>query len=99
MDIVIIDYGAGNIKSIDFAFKRLGIKTKLLIVLNKYLKQIKLFSSSWRSKFGMKMLCENNLEKTYSSIKATCSWNMSWHAIAINYTEEGHKWSGVFNVT
>ena len=29
MDIVIIDYGAGNIKSIDFAFKRLGIKTKL----------------------------------------------------------------------
>ncbi len=29
MKIVIIDYGAGNIKSIQFAFKRLGVEAKL----------------------------------------------------------------------
>ena len=29
MNVVIIDYGAGNIKSIQFAFKRLGINAKL----------------------------------------------------------------------
>ena len=29
MNIVIIDYGAGNIKSIQFAFKRLGIEARL----------------------------------------------------------------------
>ena len=29
MNVVIIDYGAGNIKSLQFAFNRLGVKAKL----------------------------------------------------------------------
>jgi glutamine amidotransferase len=29
MNIAIIDYGAGNVKSVEFAFNRLGIKTEL----------------------------------------------------------------------
>ena len=29
MKVVIIDYGAGNIKSIQFAFKRLGVEAVL----------------------------------------------------------------------
>ena len=29
MDLVIIDYGAGNIKSLQFAFQRLGVEAKL----------------------------------------------------------------------
>ena len=84
MDIVIIDYGAGNIKSIDFAFKRLGIKTKLSNSIEEISKADKvIFPGVGEASSAMKMLCENNLEKTYSSIKATRSWNMSWHAIAM----------------
>ena len=53
MKLVIIDYGAGNIKSIQFAFKRLGVEA----ILSNDIEEIKAadkdyFPRSWRSKFS-----------------------------------------------
>ena len=100
MDIVIIDYGAGNIKSIDFAFKRLGIQTKLSSSVEEISKADKvIFPGVGEASSAMKMLCENNLEKLIPQLKQPVLGICLGMQLLCNHTEEGDtNGLGVFNV-
>ena len=100
MDIVIIDYGAGNIKSIDFAFKRLGIQTKLSSSAEEISKADKvIFPGVGEASSAMKMLCENNLEKLIPQLKQPVLGICLGMQLLCNHTEEGDtNGLGVFNV-
>ena len=100
MDIVIIDYGAGNIKSIDFAFKRLGIQTKLSSNVEEIFKADKvIFPGVGEASSAMKMLFENNLEKLIPELKQPVLGICLGMQLLCNHTEEGDtNGLGVFNV-
>lgn len=70
MKLVIIDYGAGNIKSIQFAFNRLGYNA----VLSKDPDEIKaadkvIFPGVGEASSAMKMLKESGLDKLIPQLK------------------------------
>ena len=70
MKLVIIDYGAGNIKSIQFAFKRLGIDA----VLSNNIDEIRaadkiIFPGVGAASAAMKMLKESKLDSVITSLK------------------------------
>ncbi len=63
MKIVIIDYGAGNIKSIQFAFKRLGVEAVVSNVKEEILSADKLiFPGVGEASSAMKKLKESGLD-------------------------------------
>ncbi len=100
MDIVIIDYGAGNIKSIDFAFKRLGIQTKLSNSVEEITKADKvIFPGVGEASSAMRMLCENNLDKLIPQLEQPVLGICLGMQLLCNYSEEGDtKGLGVFDV-
>ena len=68
--LVIIDYGAGNIKSIQFAFKRLGVEA----VLTNNIDEIKaadkvIFPGVGEASSAMRMLKESGLERIIPTLK------------------------------
>jgi glutamine amidotransferase len=70
MKLVIIDYGAGNIKSIQFAFKRLGVDA----ILSNNTDEIKnadkvIFPGVGEASSAMKMLKESGLDKLIPTLK------------------------------
>ena len=70
MKLVIIDYGAGNIKSIQFAFKRLGIDA----VLSNNIDEIKtaekvIFPGVGEASSAMKMLQNSGLNTLIPTLK------------------------------
>lgn len=70
MKLVIINYGAGNIKSIQFAFKRLGVDA----VLSSSPKEIKsadkiIFPGVGEASSAMKMLKESGLDTLIPTLK------------------------------
>ena len=70
MKLVIIDYGAGNIKSIQFAFNRLGYEA----VLSKDPEEIKtadkvIFPGVGEASSAMKMLKESGLDELIPKLK------------------------------
>lgn len=63
MNIIIIDYGAGNIKSIQFAFNRLGVTAKLSSDIDEIRKADKLiFPGVGEASSAMKKLKESGLD-------------------------------------
>ena len=100
MDIVIVDYGAGNIKSIDFAFKRLGLETKLSNNVEEISKADKvIFPGVGEASSAMRMLCENNLEKLIPQLKQPVLGICLGMQLLCNHTEEGDtKGLGIFDV-
>lgn len=100
MDIVIIDYGAGNIKSIDFAFKRLGIQTKLSNSVEEITKADKvIFPGVGEASSAMRMLCENNLDKLIPQLEQPVLGICLGMQLLSNYSEEGDtRGLGVFDV-
>ena len=100
MDIVIIDYGTGNIKSIDFAFKRLGIQTKLSDIVEEITKADKvIFSGVGEASSAMRMLCENNLDKLIPQLEQPVLGICLGMQLLSNYSEEGDtRGLGVFDV-
>lgn len=100
MDIVIIDYGTGNIKSIDFAFKRLGIQTKLSNSVEEITKADKvIFPGVGEASSAMRMLCENNLDKLIPQLEQPVLGICLGMQLLCNYSEEGDtKGLGVFDV-
>ena len=98
MKLVIIDYGAGNIKSIQFAFKRLGIDA----VLSNNIDEIKhadkvIFPGVGEASSAMKMLKESGLDKIIPTLKQPVLGICLGMQLLCKSTEEGNtKGLGIF---
>lgn len=101
MKLVIIDYGAGNIKSIQFAFKRLGIDA----VLSNNHKEISeadkvIFPGVGEASTAMEMLKSSGLDVLIPTLKQPVLGICLGMQLLCNYTEEGNtKGIGIFNTT
>lgn len=98
MKLVIINYGAGNIKSIQFAFKRLGINAVLsndpdeIIAADKII-----FPGVGEASSAMKMLRESGLDKLIPTLKQPVLGICLGMQLLCRSTEEGNtKGIGVF---
>jgi len=100
MRIIIINYGAGNIKSIQFAFKRLGVTA----VLSNNVDEIKgadkvIFPGVGEASSAMKMLKESGLDKLIPTLKQPVLGICLGMQLMCNSSEEGNtKGLGIFNV-
>ncbi|CAI8392116.1 MAG: Imidazole glycerol phosphate synthase subunit HisH [Polaribacter sejongensis] len=100
MRIIIINYGAGNIKSIQFAFKRLGVNA----VLSNNVDEIKgadkvIFPGVGEASSAMKMLKESGLDKLIPTLKQPVLGICLGMQLMCNSSEEGNtKGLGIFNV-
>ena len=100
MKLVIIDYGAGNIKSIQFAFKRLGV----VAVLSNNIDEIRtadkiIFPGVGEASSAMKMLQESGLDKVIPTLKKPVLGICLGMQLMCNSSEEGNtKGLGIFNV-
>ncbi len=100
MKLVIIDYGAGNIKSIQFAFNRLGINAILSNNIDEILNADKIiFPGVGEASTAMKMLQESGLDKIIPSLKQPVLGICLGMQLMCNSTEEGNtKGLGIFDV-
>ena len=100
MRLVIIDYGAGNIKSIQFAFKRLGIDAILSNNIEEIQKANKvIFPGVGEASSAMKMLRESGLDKVIPTLKQPVLGICLGMQLMCNSSEEGNtKGLGIFNV-
>ena len=98
MKLVIINYGAGNIKSIQFAFKRLGVDA----VLSDNPEEIKsadkiIFPGVGEASTAMKMLRESGLDVLIPSLKQPVLGICLGMQLLCKSTEEGNtKGIGIF---
>lgn len=98
--IVIIDYGAGNIKSIQFAFKRLGIEAVLTNDIEKIKSADKLiFPGVGEASSAMKMLIESGLDQVIPTLKQPVLGICLGMQLMCNSSEEGNtEGLGIFDV-
>ena len=100
MKLLIIDYGAGNIKSIQFAFKRLGINA----VLSNNIDEIKaadkiIFPGVGEASSAMKMLKESGLNEVIPKLKQPVLGICLGMQLMCRFSEEGNtKGLGIFDV-
>ena len=100
MKLVIIDYGAGNIKSIQFAFKRLGVQA----VLSHNIDEIKaadriIFPGVGEASSAMNMLTASGLAPLIPTLKQPVLGICLGMQLMCNFSEEGNtKGLGIFNV-
>lgn len=100
MKLIIINYGAGNIKSIQFAFKRLGIDA----VLSNNIDEIKaadkvIFPGVGEASSAMKMLQESGLDKVIPTLTQPVLGICLGMQLMCNSSEEGNTTGlGIFNV-
>ncbi len=100
MNLIIIDYGAGNIKSIQFAFKRLGVNA----ILSNNIDEIKaadkiIFPGVGEASSAMKMLKKSGLDKIIPTLKQPVLGICLGMQLMCNSSEEGNtKGLGIFNV-
>lgn len=98
--LVIIDYGAGNIKSIQFAFKRLGIEA----VLSNNIDEIKaadkvIFPGVGEASSAMKMLIASGLHEVIPTLKQPVLGICLGMQLMCTSSEEGNtKGLGIFDV-
>ncbi|WP_204345138.1 imidazole glycerol phosphate synthase subunit HisH [Psychroserpens algicola] len=99
MKVVIIDYGAGNIKSIQFAFKRLGVDAQLsnnADVIKAADKVI--FPGVGEASSAMFMLRQSGLDKLIPKLTQPVLGICLGMQLMCNYSEEGNtKGLGIFN--
>jgi glutamine amidotransferase len=100
MKIVIIDYGAGNIKSIQFAFKRLGYEAiltsdpELIKAADKVI-----FPGVGEASNAMQKLKASGLDKVIPNLKQPVLGICLGMQLLCNHSEEGDtKGLGVFDV-
>jgi glutamine amidotransferase len=100
LKLVIIDYGAGNIKSIQFAFKRLGINAMLTNNPEEILNADKvIFPGVGEASNAMVMLKESHLDKLIPKLKQPVLGICLGMQLLCKHTEEGStKGLGVFDV-
>jgi glutamine amidotransferase len=100
MGIIIIDYGAGNIKSIQFAFNRLGVEA----ILSNNIDEIKaadkvIFPGVGQASSAMKMLQESGLDRVIPTLQQPVLGICLGMQLMCNSSEEGDTMGlGVFNV-
>ena len=100
MKLLIIDYGAGNIKSIQFAFKRLGINA----ILSNNIDEIKaadkiIFPGVGEASSAMKMLKESGLNDVIPKLKQPVLGICLGMQLMCRFSEEGNtKGLGIFDV-
>lgn len=100
MKLVIINYGAGNIKSIQFAFKRLGVEA----ILSSDAEDIKaadkvIFPGVGEASSAMKMLKESKLDSMIPKLKQPVLGICLGMQLMCNKTEEGNtKGLEIFDV-
>lgn len=99
MKLIIIDYGAGNIKSIQFAFKRLGVDAVLSNNPEEILAADKIiFPGVGEASSAMQMLKESGLDVLIPQLKQPVLGICLGMQLLCNYTEEGNtKGLGIFN--
>ena len=99
MKLIIINYGAGNIKSIQFAFKRLGVDA----ILSNNIDEIRaadkvIFPGVGEASTAMKMLQESGLDKVIPTLKQPVLGICLGMQLMCNSSEEGDtKGLGIFN--
>ena len=98
MKLVIINYGAGNIKSIQFAFNRLGINAELSQDAEVIQSADKLiFPGVGEANSAMTMLKKSGLETLIPNLEQPVLGICLGMQLMCNYTEEGHtKGLGIF---
>ena len=100
MKLIIIDYGAGNIKSIQFSFKRLGVDA----VLSNNINEIKaadkvIFPGVGEASSAFKMLQESGLDVVIPTLKQPVLGICLGMQLMCNSSEEGNtKGLGIFDV-
>ena len=100
MKIVIIDYGAGNIQSIQFAIKRLGFEA----ILSKNPIEIQeadkvIFPGVGEASSAMKMLIEYGLDKVILTLKQPVLGICLGMQLMCKYSEEGNtNCLGIFDI-
>ncbi len=91
MKLAIIDYGAGNIKSIQFAFKRLGIEAILCSNPDQITTADKvIFPGVGEAGSAMAMLQESKLDKIIPELKQPVLGICLGMQLLCNKTEEGN---------
>ena len=101
MKVTIIDYGAGNIKSIQFAFNRLGVEA----ILTNNSEEIKsadrvIFPGVGEASSAMNMLKKSKLNLLIPELKQPVLGICLGMQLLCNFSEEGNTQGlGVFNVS
>ncbi len=100
MKLVIIDYGAGNIKSIEFALMRLGVDAKLSNNPAEILSADRvIFPGVGEASSAIKMLKESGLDRLIPSLKQPVLGICLGMQLMCNFTEEGNtNGLGIFDV-
>ncbi len=100
MKLAIIDYGAGNIKSLQFVFKRLGVDAILTKNSDEILSSDKvIFPGVGEASNAMAKLKESQLDQLISRLKQPVLGICLGMQLLCRYTEEGNtKGLGIFNV-
>ena len=100
MEVTIIDYGAGNIQSIQFAFQRLGVNAKLSNSVQEIQKADKvIFPGVGEASQAMEMLKKSKLDLLIPTLKQDVLGICLGMQLLCNYSEEGHiQGLGVFDV-
>ena len=100
MDVIIIDYGAGNIQSIQFAFQRLGVNAKLSNSIHEIQNADKvIFPGVGAASQAMEMLKKSKLDLLIPTLKQDVLGICLGMQLLCNHSEEGNtKGLGIFDV-
>ena len=100
MDVIIIDYGAGNIQSIQFAFQRLGVNAKLSNSVQEIQNADKvIFPGVGEASQAMEMLKKSKLDLLIPNLKQDVLGICLGMQLLCKHSEEGNtKGLGIFDV-